>query len=195
MTNIYEKCLANLESYLTELPVKKTKTIPLTQGFSATVDEWVSMPGNWCVLRIKNSKRLFYAKRGIKLGFRQYGTQLLHHHVLKQAGIEIPKGLPVDHINGNGLDNRLENLRVVTNSRNHGNQRKPRNNTSGYKGVGWHKKAEKWSASITCMAHKNYLGLFETKEDAARAYDLAAIKYFGDCAFLNFPKASNDNAT
>jgi hypothetical protein len=98
----------------------------------------------------------------------------------------------VDHINRNRLDNRKENLRPCTNAENCRNRGKPKNNTSGYKGVFWHCKNEKWIASIGYNNRSYYLGSYNTKEDAAKAYNQAAKLYHGEFAVLNVIEEDED---
>lgn len=94
-----------------------------------------------------------------------------------------PKGLEIDHINGNKLDNRRENLRECNRWQNKANTRIISTNTTGYKGVSWHK--DKWQASIRVTGRLLYLGRYETKQEAAMAYNIAAREHFGDFAWLN----------
>lgn len=102
--------------------------------------------------------------------------------------MDAPKGQQVDHINGNKLDNRKSNLRICSHSENLRNQRKPKDNKSGFKGVSWHKGAKRWCAEIRSNGKRHHLGYFDTAEDAAKAYDIAATLIHGDYARLNFPK-------
>lgn len=90
----------------------------------------------------------------------------------------IPEGFFIDHINGNPLDNRLENLRLATNSQNQQNRPAPKNNTSGYRGVTWHKSANKWMARICYKRKRITIGLFDNAEDAYKAYKEKAKNIF-----------------
>jgi len=74
----------------------------------------------------------------------------------------------VDHINGNKLDNRRSNLRIVTPAENAQNRRLNRDNKSGYRGVSWHKGRESWQAHAKLAGHQHYLGLFDDPREAAR---------------------------
>lgn len=99
----------------------------------------------------------------------------LHRFVLNFYDLK----LEIDHINGNSMDNRKNNLRKVTHQKNMQNQRKlPRNNTSGYIGVGWNKLNKKWDAQIKTNKKVFYLGSFEKIEDAIEARKNGEKKYF-----------------
>jgi len=92
----------------------------------------------------------------------------------------------VDHINGNKLDNRRSNLRFATVQKNAFNRKKPKVRcTSQYKGVLKRKNASKWEARIKLNNKAIYLGRFVNEKDAARAYNEAALKYFGEFARCN----------
>ena len=95
-----------------------------------------------------------------------------------------PRGLEIDHRNGNGLDNRKDNLRVATAAQNQANQRS-RRGASKYKGV--HKSEKGWRARLSFHQRKISLGYFDTEEEAARAYDETAKLLWGDFAKVNFP--------
>jgi hypothetical protein len=92
----------------------------------------------------------------------------------------------IDHANGCRSDNRFANLRSCTRSQNNANRRSSGRNTSGYKGVTFSKANKAWIAAITVAGKHYYLGSFPDKTEAAKAYDKAAIEYFGEFATPNF---------
>lgn len=95
-----------------------------------------------------------------------------------------PKG-NVDHINGNKLDNRKENLRLCNQSQNTANAPMRKSNKSGYKGVSWNKKYKKWEAYLTKDYKHVFLGYYDNKKGAAMAYNFGAKIHFGNFAKLN----------
>lgn len=98
-----------------------------------------------------------------------------------------PKDKVVDHIFHDKLDNRKAKLRLCTPAQNSLNIKK-RENSSGYKGVSWHKASGKWRVVVRIDGSSVHIGLFEDKEVAARAYDNVVKKYHKDFAYLNFPQ-------
>ena len=96
-----------------------------------------------------------------------------------------PEGKVINHEDHNGLNCRKYNLTICSNAENVRYQNLSKANTSGYKGVHWYKRGSKWQARIKFNNKKIHLGYFENKIDAAKAYNDAAIKYFGKFAVLN----------
>lgn len=105
----------------------------------------------------------------------------MHRFIMKPRD-----GLVVDHINGNGLDNRKENLRVCTRSQNAMNARPRANTISGVKGVSYNKSIllTPWVAQIRSQGKTIFIGYYATKEEAAEAYKKISLKYFGDFSFF-----------
>jgi hypothetical protein len=96
-----------------------------------------------------------------------------------------PKGLKVDHKDGDGLFNVEGNLRVATSAQNGSNQGLAKHNTSGFKGVSWANHMQKWRAQIQVDGKHIHLGYFDSPIDAAKAYNEGALKYHKEFAVLN----------
>lgn len=154
------------------------KTIQLTQGMVAMVDdedhERLSKH-NWHT--VKNG-RTYYAGREVKVGGKR------KHIWMHREVITTTNGKIVDHSDGNGLNNQKQNLRECTIAQNSRNAR-TRSNKSGYKGVYLNTKVMRWHVQITVEKKRVCVGMFGTKEEAARAYNEAARKYHGEFARLN----------
>ena len=119
---------------------------------------------------------LAYASRWVKKGEILYGQRtsiLMHREVLN-----FPKSNYIDHINGDGLDNRKENLRLATAGQNGQNSKLRKDSTTGYKGVYWNKQRRKWFSQVR-------IGCFDTKEEAVVAYNKVIKKIRGKFAWLN----------
>jgi hypothetical protein len=152
------------------------KKIKLTKGMVALVSDedypylsqwkWHAEPfGNtWAAVRNRTGKAIYM------------------HRAITGAG----KGKVVDHINGNGLDNRRENIRVCTQQENVRNRQRGKNNTTGFKGVSRFDE-NKYQVKIRVNGKLKHLGLFTSVYEAAEAYDKAAVHYFGEFARINFP--------
>jgi hypothetical protein len=159
------------------------REIPLTQGFVAVVDDCdVDLAEFGWYAAVRKGGARVYAQR--KEGPDK--VVLLHRVILaRKLGRAIPRGMETDHHDGDGLNNRRHNLRLATHSQNQGNRKKRKEATSRYHGVYWQKEKGKWHAQIRQGGKKVYLGLFSAEEDAARAYNEAAINTFGPFASLN----------
>ena len=105
---------------------------------------------------------------------------LLHRFIL-----DVSQEQTIDHKNRDGLDCRRENLRLCTHSQNQHNRPAQRNNSTGYKGVRWNKTNKRYAANISVDGHRIHLGYFDSPEDAAYAYDQAALQHYGEFAWTN----------
>jgi hypothetical protein len=154
------------------------KRIPLTQGFFTLVDdedfEELSK-FNWHFAR---GRKTNYAARGVRVGGKMKRIYL--HRQLLNA----PKGVEIDHEDGDGLNNRRGNVRFASRAQNTTNRPKIRGR-SKYKGVSQSIRPVGWKASIRAQGRGIHLGYFRIEEDAARAYNTAAQKFFGKFARLN----------
>jgi len=101
---------------------------------------------------------------------------VLHH------GHPIPRGMQIDHINGDRGDNRIANLRLATGSQNKWNAPAHKTNRSGFKGVTLHKASGLWVATIKANTTRHHLGYFRTPEQAHAAYKAAADRLHGEFA-------------
>lgn len=108
------------------------------------------------------------------------------HRLIGVTYLGLGDGMVIDHKDGDKANNNVSNLRVCTKTQNQGNRRMGKNNTSGFKGVSWHKGDKRWRARLSTKDGEIFLGQFKTPEDAARAYDAVAVKQFGEFASLNF---------
>lgn len=148
-----------------------TKYIKLTRGKVAIVDraDYDRLARySWCISGRYASSRI--------------SGQLIYMHRLL---LNAPKGMSVDHINGDCFDNRRSNLRLATHRENCRNQKRHVGKT-GYKGVYWRTDTSKWQAKIMVDYKSITLGCFTDEREAARAYDAAARLYFGEFARTNF---------
>ena len=160
-------------------PSNMAKEIQLTQGKIAIVDdadfEYLNQY-KWHIY--KQNRNNFYARTIVYENKKRIA--IVMHRLLVKC-----EGKIIDHISGDGLDNRRSNIRCCTRSQNPINRRININNLSGFKGVSWYKPAEKWRAQIQYKKIVYHLGCFEKRIDAARAYNQAAQKYHGEFAKLN----------
>lgn len=105
----------------------------------------------------------------------------LHRIIMERVlGRSLEKHESVDHRDGNGLNNTRENLRLATPLQQNANRKRSRDNTSGYKGVGWSKSMKKWRARITCNGKQLLLGYFDDPYEAYLAYCAKGKELFGE---------------
>jgi len=134
--------------------------------------ERVLAAGPW---HVATRHRTVYVARNVRVDGKQT-KQYLHRFLMEPCGME------VDHVNGDGLDNRRVNLRRSTHAQNLRNTVKRADNTSGLKGVCFHKQCRKWKAQIRLNGKNRHLGLFATSEAAHQAYCTAAAELHGEFA-------------
>ncbi len=190
------------KKYIIESPKYGTKEVLIDEEDYDLVDgiKWTANPpfrgyDKFYIMRLTNSRYEINPKTGKRKRIRT--QRRLHREIIKRKlnlQEEDIKGKQVDHINGDPLDNRRENLRLVTSKENHWNMGPGKTNTSGYVGISWNKKRKKWRTLVrfTCeqagkRKHK-FLGYYNDKEEAARAYDRWVIHNRDEHAYTNFPR-------
>lgn len=155
------------------------KAIPLTRGKEAIVDDKdyaFLMQWKW----FAHSEG--YASRNAKKADGVSGNTIYMHRVIaERAGFMMTER--IDHKDGNGFNNRRTNLRTASNQKNLANRGPNKNNKSGFKGVS--RDRGKWAAQIKVSGRHLHLGYFDSKNEAAKAYNAAAMKHFGEFAYQN----------
>jgi len=153
--------------------------IQLTKGCIALVDDDDYEYLNQFKWRLADTNQWTkYAQTAIKINGK-YKTFLMHRMIMNPL-----KNLQVDHINHNGLDNTKNNLRICTRSENCRHFRRMiKFNDFGFKGIKF--KDNGWEAEIRINGKQKYLGRSKNPIEAAKIYNIAALKYFGDYAVLN----------
>lgn len=151
--------------------------IPLTLGHEAVVDAADVHLVNGFNWKASKDHRHIYAVRKIRTEAGGHRHIRMHRAILCAT---VDSGLDVDHINGNGLDNRRCNIRFCTKAQNARNQQLSNRNTSGCKGVYFDKNSNKWRARI--MVDKKFisLGYYSSIENASFAYEKASIEHHGE---------------
>jgi hypothetical protein len=156
---------------------KPALRIPLTQNKFTVIDpeDLIRIPGLWCIT--KGNGKEYATQNAVDVNGKHISIKM-HRVILGCVG-------DVDHKNGDTLDNRKCNLREATDSQNLMNQQPQIGRSSKYKGVCFVKRTEKWESYIKVGGKKMHLGHFSQEDAAAKAYNVAAITYFGDFARLN----------
>jgi hypothetical protein len=132
----------------------------------------------WCIS--KNDKK-FYVLTNVTTNNKQKKLYI-HRYIMSKNNID---NLLIDHINHNTLDNRKQNLRVVTPTQNCNNTSSRTGSTSVFLGVSWYEREKHWRTQITVNKKASTVGTFKDEIEAAKAYNKAAIKHFGEYANLN----------
>ncbi len=156
--------------------------IPLSQGKVAIVgpkDYAYLIQWKWCYYN-HHSNGGYAIRTDYTNGKR---TVYMHRVILERKGFK--NFANTDHRNRDKLDNQRKNLRPATVKQNQCNRDMQSNNTSGYKGVYWHKRDRNWQAYIQVNGKRIYLGYYDNLKEAAQAYNKAALKYHGEFARLN----------
>ncbi len=159
------------------------RTIPLTRGYFSIVDDEdydFLIQWNWyaVVSKIKNNIKVYAARNPGCGGNSKY---FLMHRVVVNA----PKGVRVDHRDRNTLNNCRGNLRLCSHSQNLQNTGLCSTNTSGLKGVSIHPQTGLWRARYVLNRKEHHIGLFKSKEEAARAYDFSISEVRGEFSVTN----------
>lgn len=160
------------------------KKIKLTRNKITLVDDSdFEFLKQWKWMAHNRNGKLYAARGGYeRLEFKKYRNYTISmHRVIMNAA----KGQEVDHINGDSLDNRRENLRLADRFGNNQNAHLRKDNTSGYKGVAFYKAGNKWIAYIGTGKKLRHLGYFLTAKEAAKAYNQKAKELFGEFAKEN----------
>ena len=135
------------------------------------------------------SGRTWTYSQGYAVSFDGHDHNSRKRILMHRLIVDAPAGRQVDHKNRDvpdyGLDNRRSNLRVCTWSQNQANRGLSKSNRSGFRGVSFHKREGKWRAEICVNGVRHSLGVFDSAIEAAKAWNTAAIKHFGEFAYLN----------
>jgi hypothetical protein len=122
-------------------------------------------------------------------GYRQVQLQgkkyMVHRIIWELNNGAIPENMTIDHINQNKSDNRIENLRLASHAENCRNRGLRKDSTTGYKGVSWNKKAQKYSAQVGIDNKQKHLGYFDTAEEAFVVYQKASQELHGEFNVLH----------
>lgn len=170
-----------------------SKYIELTKGYKVLVDdEDFEKLSKFSWQAIDKGGGRVYARRSKRIGKRSEGKQIIYY--MHREILNAKQGEYVDHINGNTLDNRKQNLRICSNLQNSRNRIGNPNlrKYSSFKGVKKNANCSTWSARITVDGVSLYLGSYKTEQEAKNAYDDACFKYFGEFAKPN-NKIQNDH--
>ena len=163
--------------------MQSIKLIPLTKGKFAVVDAHNFE-------RLNQWKWRFSSDYAVRWAPREAGKPralLFMHKVILGIGPDQTG----DHISGDRLLNTEENLRKCVEGQNLKNRRRPKNNSSGFKGASWERESKRWRLKFVCDGKLLFNRRFKTAEAAGRKYDELAKLHYGPFARLNFPRAKS----
>lgn len=153
---------------------RKLRLLDLPHGYATQIDE-----SDWPAVQ---ALTIYRGSNGYAF-YSTWGNGKSTPRTLHSLLVAAPKGMHVDHVNGDKLDNRRANLRIVTPQRNQVNRRKlSKANASGTRGVAWTgaSSTNPWRAQITVNRKNVHLGLFATRQEAVDARRAAEIEHFGE---------------
>lgn len=161
--------------------------IPITKGHVTIIDaidaDLTSF--NWRASQSQIGYPIYVIRYSPK-GQQSTVDTIMHRVILsRMLNRDLAQVEYVDHINGNGLDNRRCNLRLCNNGQNNANKSRQRNNKSGYKGVSWNTSHKKWRAAIKKDKKTQFIGYFDDPRVAYEAYKVKAVELFGEFARLD----------
>lgn len=165
--------------------MRMAKELALTRGFVTILDD------DWHELLSMSAWSALVGKRGV-YAVRNGGNG--RHDYMHKLILDLRPGQIGDHIDGNTLNNRRDNLRIASAAENARNRKARLGTSSPFKGVSWIPGYDRWRASIYTGGRQTLLGHFDTEEAAAKAYDRAAHIHFGAFAKLNFEDESNGSS-
>lgn len=165
-----------------QIPLRNTTAVALCSD----QDYAYLMQWQWSYSKKNGYAVRYTAREGVRKSI------WMHREVMsRMLATPIPTGMQVDHIlpdRAERINNQRENLRLATRSQNQWNKRRPHHSTTGYKGVNAH--LGKFDAHLKFYGKRLHLGRFDTAEEAALMYDVAARIFFGEFAHLNLPDVS-----
>lgn len=175
-------------------PDSSTIQIPLSRGYVAivSIEDEDLLSGGWYVY-VSEQNKTQYAVKSISTPSNKRHSLRMHRVILsRMLGRDLLRSEIVDHKNRNGLDNRRENLRLTNRTGNARNVGIRKDSTSGYKGVSWCRREERWMVNIAVNSKGIYVGRFINIHDATRAYNVAALKHHGEFAYQNIIEEDNE---